>query len=107
MITSTRFLTNRIQEIDEAGSVVDSLSVLLLEADTFFINTAFDSIYDISADQRFYVRLIRSAPAGDNLNARLWVDDELKFSSRPDDPRDSLNFIYNFAGPPGQGNTEL
>ena len=107
MITSTRFLTNRIQEIAEDGSVVDSLSILILAADTFSISNAFDSTYDISIDQRFYVRLIRSAPGGDNLNARVWVDDDLKFTSRPDDPRDSLQFIYNFAGPPGRGSEEL
>lgn len=107
MITSTRFLTNRIQEIAEDGSVVDSVSVLILDADTAFLSNAFDSTYDISIDQRFYVRLIRSAPGGDNLTARVWVDDDLKFTSRPEDPRDSLQFIYNFAGPPGNSSGEL
>ena len=107
MITSSRFLTSRIQEIEENGSITDSLSILLLDSDTFFVNNAFDSTYNIRFEQQFYVRLIRSSPGGDNLNARLWIDDELKFENQSTDLRDSLQFVYNFSGPPGQENIEL
>ena len=107
MITSTRFLTTRVEEIEDNGNIADSLAILLLDADTSFITRSFDSLYDISFEQQFYVRLIRSSPGGDNLTTRVWVDDDLKFMSQPADPRDSLQFIYNFRGPVGQDNTDL
>jgi|GEM_PF-2228257 len=107
MITSTRFLTTRVEEIEDNGNIADSLAILLLDADTSFILSSFDSLYDISFEQQFYVRLIRSSPQGDNLTTRVWVDDDLKFMSQPADPRDSLQFIYNFRGPIGQDNTDL
>ena len=107
LITSTFFLTDRIQDIRDDGSVLDSLSILLLSADTSVISLPFDSAYNISSDQRFYVRLNRFNPEDDNMMVRIWVDDDLKFEREPDGQRDSVQFIYNFRGAPGQDNVEL
>lgn len=107
MITSSLFLTSRIQDVRDDGSIVDSTVVVILDADTSTINIPFDSTYNIRVDQRFYVRLVRATPEEDRLNARLWIDDDLKFSTPPNDSRDSLQFIYSFRGPPGQEETEV
>ena len=107
LITSTFFLTDRIQDIRDDGSVLDSLSILLLSADTSVIALPFDSTYNIRSDQRFYVRLNRFNPQDDNMMVRIWVDGDLKFEREPDGQRDSVQFIYNFRGAPGQDNVEL
>ena len=107
LITSTFFLTNRIQDITDNGAVIDSLAILLFDADTSIITLPFNNLYDISSDQRFYVRLNRFMPEDDGLEVRVWVDDDLKFESQPVDQRDSVQFIYNFRGAPGQDIVEL
>ena len=107
LITSRLFLTDRIQDIDIDGSVIDSMSIVLIRADTSMINLPFEQTYDIRSEQRFYVRMNRSSPENDGLIARMWIDGELKFERQPGGDRDSLQFIYNFRGAPGQDNVEL
>jgi hypothetical protein len=107
LITSGTFLTDRIQDIRDDGSALDSLAILLLAADTITVDLPYLETYDISKNQRFYVRMNRLAPTLDSLVARMWIDGELKFERKPASDRDSLQFIYNFRGAPGQDNVEL
>ena len=107
LITSSFFLTSRIQDVRDDGSAIDSLAILLFDADTSVITFPFNEIYDIRSDQQFYVRVNRFAPDSDNLEMRMWVDDDLKFEREATPDRDSLQFIYNFRGAPGQDNVEL
>ena len=107
LITSSFFLTERFQGLNDDGTFVDSLSIVLLDADTIMIDLPYDDRYNISSQQRFYAKMNRFSPENDDLLARMWVDDDLKFERQPGNERDSLQFIYNFRGAPGQENVEL
>jgi hypothetical protein len=81
--------------------------VLLIDADTLLAALPYEQSYNIRRDQRFYVRMNRLAPGTDDLYARMWIDGELKFEKQPDANQDSVQFIYNFRGAPGQDEVEL
>ncbi|SHK90923.1 hypothetical protein [Rhodothermus profundi] len=92
LVTSTNFLLQRTAILDEAGIARrDTLLVYFLEADTLQIQLPYNQEYDIRLRERFFVRL---RPGAAGVRMRVWIDDQLRYDTRPEETIPLLQFVY-------------
>lgn len=92
LVTSTNFLLQRTVILDESGaSRRDTLLVYFLAADTLQIQLPYEKEYDIRLRERFFVRL---RPGVTGIRLRVWIDDRLRYDTRPETILPLLQFVY-------------
>lgn len=92
LVTSTNFLLQRTAVLDESGTPRrDTLLVYFLEADTLQIRLPYSEEFDIRLRERFFARL---SPGVAGVRMRVWIDDRLRYDTRPEETRPLLQFVY-------------
>lgn len=92
LVTSTNFLLQRTAVLDESGTPRrDTLLVYFLEADTLQITLPYSGEFDIRLRERFFARL---SPGVAGVWMRVWIDDRLRYDTRPGETLPLLQFVY-------------
>ena len=96
LITSTNFLSQRVQVVEGGVPIDDSLNVILFVSDTSVVQLPFEQSYDISEFERFYAEIQRLDPSNDLLYSRAWIDNDLRMDKRPAASEETVVFSYDF-----------
>ena len=92
LVTSTNFLLQRTAVLDESGTARrDTLLVYFLEVDTLQIQLPYTREYDIRLRERFFARLY---PGAAGVRMRVWIDERLRYDTRPEETLPLLQFVY-------------